>query len=415
MQREAAFAFLLLAAASLAAAQPVGSEFRVSDVTSGYQYQPAIAHDAGGNFVVVWSSENVDGSNTAIVGRRYDAAGNPLGGAFQVNSYTPGYQVSAAVSAHPSGAFVVVWQSPSPGRTTDDVYAQRFDATGARLGAEFRVNTSYVGEEGRPRVAVGPAGDFVVTWLQYGGGLGFHMFGQRYDAAGSPVGGEFRPSGNLAGGDVPAGLLKQPGGGFVVVWERYPEAIGGSNTGIAARRFDGTGDPIGMEFAVNTYTTNDQRTASIAGDAAGNFVIVWESTEQVDPPDSFASDIYGQLFEADGDRIGGEFHVNTYTLTSQRRPSVTRDPGGEFVVTWDSVVSGYQDVFGQRFTAAGVKNGAEFRVNSFTTGTQQDSVVASTPWGGFVVGWVSYGQDGDSSGIYAQRFGDVIFRDGFED
>ena len=49
-----------------------------------------------------------DGSSSGIVGRRFDGAGTPLGGEFQVNTFTTGYQVTPAVAADGAGNFVVV-------------------------------------------------------------------------------------------------------------------------------------------------------------------------------------------------------------------------------------------------------------------------------------------------------------------
>ena len=35
--------------------------------------------------------------------------------------------------------------------------------------------------------------------------------------------------------------------------------------------------PLGPELQVNTHTTNGQWLSSVASDASGNFVVVWES------------------------------------------------------------------------------------------------------------------------------------------
>jgi len=35
--------------------------------------------------------------------------------------------------------------------------------------------------------------------------------------------------------------------------------------------------PLGSEFQVNSYTTGGQRLPSVASDAAGHFVVVWQS------------------------------------------------------------------------------------------------------------------------------------------
>src|SRR5262249_45223564 len=45
-----------------------------------------------------------------------------------------------------------------------------------------------------------------------------------------------------------------------------------------------------------------------------------------------------------------------------------------------------------------------FRVNSFTTDAQRVPSVAMDAAGEFVVAWESFGQDGESYGIYAQRY-----------
>jgi hypothetical protein len=48
--------------------------------------------------------------------------------------------------------------------------------------------------------------------------------------------------------------------------------------------------------------------------------------------------------------------------------------------------------------------GQEFRVNSYTTGSQADARVASTGSAQFVVVWKSLGQDGFGYGVFGHRF-----------
>ena len=50
---------------------PVGSEFQVNTYTTSGQSGPAMATDADGDFVVVWRSENQDGSSYGVFGRRF--------------------------------------------------------------------------------------------------------------------------------------------------------------------------------------------------------------------------------------------------------------------------------------------------------------------------------------------------------
>ncbi len=85
------------------------------------------------------------------------------------------------------------------------------------------------------------------------------------------------------------------------------------------------------------------------------------------------------------------------------------DAAGNFVVAWESYSN--QDgsssgVFGQRFDSSGARAGTEFQVNTYTTGGQGSypQAVAVSP-NNFVVVWHSPDQDGSGLGIFGQRFG----------
>src|SRR5262245_21192241 len=105
---------------------PVGGQFQVNTYTTGFQGLPAVAADASGNFVVVWDDE---GAGQVLKGRRFDAAGGPLGGEFQVNSDTTTAGYNPAVGSDASGNFVVAWADSNSG-----VLARRFDSAGVPLG-----------------------------------------------------------------------------------------------------------------------------------------------------------------------------------------------------------------------------------------------------------------------------------------
>src|SRR5262249_39555057 len=76
--------------------------------------------------------------------------------------------------------------------------------------------------------------------------------------------------------------------------------------------------PTGSEFRVNTRTTNGQTRPSVAADSAGRLVVVWESYGQ----DGSKDGVFGRRFFASGSPLGVEFQVNTTTTDSQSSPSV---------------------------------------------------------------------------------------------
>jgi hypothetical protein len=137
-------------------------------------------------------------------------------------------------------------------------------------------------------------------------------------------------------------------GGFVVVWRLGYASIGG----IFAQLFDKDGNKVGSEFRVNSYTVVDNNLSEhpgIAGLPGGNFVVSW-STRYADSGQSFA--VMGQVFDASGHRVGTEFVANTYYTDDQMSPVVTPLSSGKFVVVWESYKQDGSDfgVFGRIFS-----------------------------------------------------------------
>jgi hypothetical protein len=191
-------------------------------------------------------------------------------------------------------------------------------------------------------------------------------------------------------------------GNFVVVWENFDPGF--ANQEVWGRRFDANGNALGSGFFVNTYATGTQYHARVAMDPSGNFMVVWQSNQ----PSNW--NVYGRAYDATGTPRGPDFIVNTYLSGDQTNASVSADATG-FVVVWQSEqpLGPDQDgdgagVYARRFDSAGVPATAEFRLNAFTTGHQQSPSVASQGGGAFVAAWQSAGPDGSYFGIRARLF-----------
>ncbi len=156
------------------------------------------------------------------------------------------------------------------------------------------------------------------------------------------------------------------------------------------------------EFIVNTYTDNNQFAPSVTSLSDGGFVATWTSDVQ----DGSDYGIYGQRYNSDGTMSGAEFQINTYTNGNQWAQSTTGLSSGGFIVTWMSHgQDGNQNgIYGQLYNADGTLSGTEFQVNSYIDGSQSYPFITSLSDGGFVVAWMSHGQDGSQNGIYGQRY-----------
>ncbi len=186
-------------------------------------------------------------------------------------------------------------------------------------------------------------------------------------------------------------IASDSAGNYVVVWDNGSE--------IYARKYNSSGTAITGELHVNTNTANTQASPAVAMDSTGKFVVTWQSNHS-----GGDYGVRGQLFDANGNMVGSEFALNTYTTNDQVNTAVAMTTSG-FIATW---MSNGQDgsnkgVYAQRFDSTGAKVGSEFRVNTTTSNDQWDSQVAVDASGNFVITWTSNSQDGSYDGVYAQR------------
>ena len=212
------------------------------------------------------------------------------------------------------------------------------------------------------------------------------------------TGPEFQVNLVTVGPQTDAAVSASAGGSSIVVWSGQD----GGGRGVVGRRFDPSGVPLGGEFQVNAFTSGRQSQPSVAADAAGNFVVVWESEGQ----DGAGVDVFGRVFTAAGTPLSGDFQINSFTSGSQARPAVSADGAGNFVVVWESAG---QDgagpgIFGRRFSTMGTPIGGEFQVNMFTLNPQKFPSVSSSVSGTFVVVWQSAGQDGSGLGVVGRMY-----------
>jgi hypothetical protein len=367
----------------------VGGDFRLNSYTTGAQQLPRVAADPNGGIVVVWLSDGQDGSQNGVFARRYGGGfGTPSGAQFRVNTYTTGQQYSPAVAKDGSGNFVVAWESYHDG-DLGGIFAQRYDASGTPLGTEFRVNSSTTNLQFQPDVGMSSAGSFVVVWSTFS--PGGTVFLQRYEAGGAPLGGQLQVN-TYSGSNYAGRVAVTPAGDFVVVWT--------NNSGsrdVRARRFSAAGAPLGSDFRVNETSATILTTPAVAVDSAGNFVVAWISDSAGTP-----ANIFARRYSSSGAPLTGEFRVNTYTTGAELRPSVIFVSTGDFVVSWDASNAhdgNGTGVFAQRYSSGGATVGGEFQVNAYTTGGQDSPSVAPDANGGFLVVWRTEGLDGSSSGI----------------
>lgn len=368
----------------------------------------------------------------------------------RINTNTVGNQFDSSVAALTTGGYVVTWTSFGQDGSVG-IYGQRYNANSVAQGAEFRVNTDTGSSQSTPSVAALTNGGYIVTWSSWPqDGNGSGIYAQRYNANGVAQDNEFRVNTYTADDQSAPSITALTDGGFVVTWTSFgqdgsEEGIYGQRygangvkqgvefranindtagsqlwgpaaaladggfvvtwitdyRGIHGQRYDANGVAQGAEFHSNIQNKVGAQSPSVAALTDGGFVVIWSAEFAIDG-------IHGQRYDANGIAQGAEFLVNTDTTGGHLLTSVTGLTGGGFLVTW---TSGSQDgypsdygIYGQRYDTSGVVQGAEFRVNTYTAYDQLNPSVAALTDGGFVVTWESQNQDGSDFGVYGQRY-----------
>jgi Ca2+-binding RTX toxin-like protein len=380
-----------------------GGEFMVNTQTTGDQTGSAIAQLADGRVLVSW----YDKSTGSIRAQMFDEDSLPIGDE-RVLSTTPLLATngdrSIMIEPLSDGGFLAIWQDSyappgSPFRGTSLIYTQRFDADGDAMGTERQVASGYgFYPVFSPQVAELSNGSHIIAYNGPTLPVGtFHAYFQILDPAGTPI-----ATTQIVGASA-FSIASLSGGGFVVSYAATVPNSG--NSDVHFQRFDAQGIKLGSQFTVAATTGSEGNTATTAL-ANGSFVVTWT---EVAPVFQAPTVIKAQVFSADGARIGGEQTVSSRS-GALSEPKITSLADGGFVISWSDPAGAPGDasgaVIGQVFDANGMKIGGEFLVNNQIGGAQADPAITGLADGGFMVSWTTAEttQDGSGTAIKARRF-----------
>lgn len=391
---------------------------------ANYQPIPALAALSGGGFVVGWSNDDYDYDTSthsfSIFGRRYSNLSilvddTPI----QISSENGAdFHQFPSLAPLADGGFVAIWENMRWSNGWVSTYSgQRFNNTGAKNGLEFQIGATGQYLYLITAVAALSDGGFVVFWSAYDGGNG--IYGQQYLSTGVKVNDVFQvvDAYSYGGGYFSSSYdfyhLSVTGledGGFIVVWANLNADE--DEYYILGQRYASTGVEVGSIFQINSHTSGYQICPVVAGLLNGGFVVTWISVGQ---DDSSVSGVFGRIYSSFGTVLGNEFQVNEYASGKQLTTAVAALSDGGFVATRQKFTEGVGwDIFGQRYTNIGAKNGPEFQISSNARWSedypniQNVPVIAGLADGGFVTVWGECNGNGrwigGGAGIYSQRF-----------
>ncbi len=171
--------------------------------TAPIDIRPDVGMNKAGDFVVVWGDEI--GSVPSVLGQRYDSDGTPAG--FIPISGSTFENFQPRVASDSAGNFIVTWHTgPSPFSGGDEtaVHARLYDISGEAVSPEFLVNEITTGFQFRARPSLADNGSFVVVFNSGSGST--------YDIKGRKTGGHAAPEIVMDPPKAPA-IRDSPNGG----------------------------------------------------------------------------------------------------------------------------------------------------------------------------------------------------------
>jgi hypothetical protein len=343
---------------------PLGS-FRVNEQGAGDQSHAAVSLLKNGGAAFVWLG-GAKGKQH-VVGRFLSSSNTWLGGDITISTYTNGPQLTPAVATLSNGNVIVVWASlnQQSGNSMQDVYARLLSPVGQPIGNPFLVNLTTTFNQRSPMVAALSDGKYVVSWISEqqrtrfpyvnatnGSSQGqiswasVDLYARLFQANGSATTDEFILNGGSNVCSSP-NISASSDGGFLATWIEKNTAVTTDSWDVFARPFSGSGFG-GITRRVNTRTYGDQVSPKVSS-VGTDYMVVWTSMGQ----DGSREGIYGQFLHGDGSLAGGEFRVNSTTVSQQMHPALASDGSGRFLAVWTSFVGGAGsfDIFTQRYVS----------------------------------------------------------------
>lgn len=318
-------------------------------------------------------------------------------------TFTAGSSVSSSTSTVlPNGNILVVWQGTEDGDTR--IRAQIFDADGNPVGEQILVDADTTTNPEGPTVTVLADGSAVISWIQVDGSA-YGVNARVISADGEAVSDVLQVNTTTLGNQSMPSVTALDNGGFVVTYQSGSASStttihdDGSQAGVRAQIYDAEGNPVGGEFLVNEVTAGAQTDPSVTA-VEGGFVVVYGSNDA-----DGTSGLRARLFADDGTPLGGEFEVTGDTAGEAIAPEVVAKPDGGFLVVWQTLDDpdlGTTTLMARLFDADGNPTGDAVDIGGLEGVYHESASLVALPEGGYVLVYNAYDSDWASSQVYGQ-------------
>lgn len=238
-----------------------------------------------------------------------------------------------------------------------ELYFRPLTAAGAPSAPAVRLTNAALASDWPDVVWTGSG--YAIAWEDERAGANKQdLYFQRVDAAGQKVGPEVQVTTDPARQSSP--ILKWNGSELGLAWTDYRHAGTTNNREIYFRRLSATGAPLGGELRL-TDDPADSAWADLAwNDAAHEWALVWHDTRDGN------AEVYFARVSAAGQKLGGDVRL-TSAAGSSGYPSIDWN-GYQYGVSWqdDRLAVGKPAIYFAPVSAQGVKTGPDLKLSTGT-------------------------------------------------
>ena len=329
--------------------RPLGTELHVNETLPGRQTDPNLAFGPDGTAWATWNSIYPETKKNGVYVRRlvdgtdgFDVTGSEiLVGGDVVDSFA-----DPAIAVNANGDALAVWTRTSTPEENASIVVSleaRRIASDGTLGELIRLDAQ-AGSTRTPDVVALPNGEFFVAWGRSETlSSTMEIAGLRLAADGT------QHAVQLTAGEIAAfepSLAVDATGNVLVAWATQSLA---GEIAFQARRFDANGAPLGDAFSVETPESGYLSGVTAIANPDGRFAVAFNHhtmQEREGQPNLKRTEVQAQLFHADGSSMGAPVVLTSdyagarsmQTGTSARR-AVWTDLG-QLAVAWDGSTPG---------------------------------------------------------------------------
>ncbi|MNS72837.1 hypothetical protein D3C72_1062570 [compost metagenome] len=315
---------------------------------------PAIAHNEEDNqYLVVWEDARSSGD---IYGQRLQANGTRIGSEFLIAEGIAAQDQPAVTYSAAQDCYFVVWRDNRVVGFTG-IYGQkvtrtRVEGTSDLSGSNLPLGGGLLGACRNPAVAAGKSGTmpFVVAWKD---GLTGAIDLQPLNAAGSPLGALSRyPDWDTI--DSPALAQDPASGSFLLAYTEQDT----SSQAVVGRFVASNVSNVGTRYAMGTSSASKSGVAVAASPQASTFLVAWREGS------GSGATIRACLLKDGGTPAAGPITSVSVGAVSPGAPAVAFNrTTGEFLITWIAQQGGPFRVHAQRLSATGAPIGGNFALS----------------------------------------------------